>query len=194
MPGPRDSTTPGFTLLGAVTGHHGIRGWVRVRSFTRPAEEILQYHHWTLLPAAARGRFGRAGKDATQGGLPPRWRVAESRQQSNGLIVRLEGVSSREDAEPMIGCQIAIADGELPKLPDGEYYWAELIGLTVINRAGRRLGIVDHLLETGANDVLVVRDPVDADPSERLIPWGRDIIDKVDTVAGELHVDWESDD
>ncbi len=193
MPSPRKSSEPGFTLLGVITGHHGVRGWVRIRSHTRPAEEILQYDPWTLLPGDDRSLSGSADRDRQATDVSGSWRVADSRRQKNGLIVRLDGITSRDEAAPLIGLQIAVPDAEMPPPPDGEYYWADLIGLNVVNQDGERLGVVDHLLETGANDVLVVRQEGEAESTERLIPWGPDVIDGVDLDNRELRVNWGLD-
>ncbi|HEB76976.1 MAG TPA: 16S rRNA processing protein RimM, partial [Methylothermaceae bacterium] len=101
------------------------------------------------------------------------------------------GIDTRDQAEALKGAQISIAREQLPDLPPGEYYWTDLIGLRVIDTEGRDLGQVANLLETGANDVLIVRG---AGRREILIPWIRDrVIRKVDLAAGRIEVDWDPD-
>ncbi len=119
----------------------------------------------------------------------------DSLLQQRNLVVKLEGISSRDEAATLAGMQICIPVGDLPDLPAGEYYWSELIGLEVVNLAGEPLGAVDHLVETGANDVLVVKSRGGGDADiERLIPWIPQVIRDVDIGAGCLLVDWEPDD
>ncbi|MYH89526.1 MAG: 16S rRNA processing protein RimM [Gammaproteobacteria bacterium] len=179
-----------LTVIGEISSPYGVRGWVRVRSYTRPPEEILGYACWTLTPRNRSGGPGDAGRPAE---ARQSIRVMDSLLQKKHLVVKLEGISSRDEAASLSGMQVCIPAGDLPDLPAGEYYWSQLIGLEVANLAGESLGTVDHLVETGANDVLVVKYPgVDAD-AERLIPWIPQVIRAVDIGAGSLLVDWEGD-
>ena len=176
--------------MGEISSPYGVRGWVRVRSYTRPPEEILGYACWTLTP---RNRPGDPGGAGLQAAARQSRRVTDSLLQKRHLVVKLEGISSRDEAASLCGMQVCIPAGDLPDLPTGEYYWSQLVGLEVVNLAGESLGTVDHLVETGANDVLVVKYPgVDAD-AERLIPWIPQVIRAVDIGAGSLLVDWEGD-
>lgn len=159
--------------VGRVVGLFGIGGWIRVYSHTRPREAILSYSPWRVETAAG-------------------WReleVAEGRPQGKGVVARLAGYSDRDAAAELVGAEIAILISQLPKAGAHEYYWAELEGLRVVNLAGQELGRVSHLLETGANDVLVVRGE-----RERLIPFGQGIIRQVDLEAGVICVDWDAED
>lgn len=166
--------------MGEITAHYGVRGWVRLRSYTRPPEEILEFPRWTLVH-----------RDGTGGGRPGR--VVDHRLQKRGLVVKLEGFESRDEAEPLIGLQVCVPTEDFPVLPQGEYYWSQLVGLRVVNLAGEFLGTVDHLLETGANDVLVVKSRDGDAATERLIPWIPRVVRDVDTEAGRLQVDWDPD-
>ena len=150
-----------------------MRGWVRVYSHTRPRENILRYSPWYVK---------RAGE----------WRpmpLAGGRRHGKGVVARLEGCVDRDQARLLIGADIGLRREQLPELPEGEFYWADLEGLAVEDLKGRPLGRVDHLLETGANDVLVVRGE-----RERLIPfvYGQVVLD-VDLRAGRIRVDWDPD-
>jgi 16S rRNA processing protein RimM len=114
--------------------------------------------------------------------------VEEGSVHGRGVIAKLAGVDEREAAAALKGAEVAVARASLPQAPAGEYYWADLQGLRVINLQGEELGRVSHLLETGANDVLVVRGE-----RERLIPFVAAYVVKVDLAGGELVVDWGAD-
>ncbi|HEX7045687.1 MAG TPA: ribosome maturation factor RimM [Burkholderiales bacterium] len=159
--------------VGRVVGLFGVRGWVKVYSYTRPREAILQYDPWYLC-------------------LAGEWReraLAEGRMQGEGVIARLAGYEDRDTAAALVGADIAILAAQLPPTGEREYYWADLEGLRVVNLAGDELGIVSHLFETGANDVLVVRGE-----RERLIPFADSVVREVDLEAGVLRVDWDAQD
>lgn len=163
-----------YVILGQVVGVFGVKGWVKIRSDTEPRANILQYTPWYLKQ-----------NDAWQ-----TRRVAASQQQSKGLIVQFEGITDRDVAAQLVGCEIAVPREQLPAPGKDEYYWVDLIGLRVRNKQGEDLGKVTNLLETGANDVLVVQDG----ELEHLIPYvtGYYVL-KVDLEAGVIEVDWERD-
>ncbi len=159
--------------MGRVAGLYGIKGWVKVFSETEPRDNILEYSPWYLKVS---GKWQE---------MEP----AEGRIHGNGVVARLEGYSDRDQAARLVGAEIAIHRDQLPEIGEGEYYWSDLIGLKVVNTAGVELGQVDHLLETGANDVLIVKGE-----RERLIPYtpGQAVV-KVDLEAGVLTVEWDAD-
>lgn len=160
-------------MLGRVGAPHGVRGWIRVQSEARPPESILDFERWLVETSA--------GWQA--------WELVDRRITNKGLIARLAGCDDRETALALRHAAIAVERAELPTPPPGEWYWADLVGLTVETVGGTSLGRVDHLLETGANDVLVVQGE-----RERLIPWIADqVIREVDPGAGRLVVDWDED-
>ncbi len=161
----------GLVTLGRIVGLFGVRGWVKVYSDTRPPEAILTYRPW------------RVGKDAE---FSER-KLAEGRPHGRGIVVRFEGCTDRDQAANLVGSEIAVELSQLPAPKQGEYYWAQLEGLKVINLEGQELGTVSHLFETGSNDVLVVKDK-----RERLIPYTRDVIRNVDLDAGVMQVDWDA--
>jgi 16S rRNA processing protein RimM len=163
-------------VIGRISGVYGVKGWVRIRSFTEPAENLLGYRD---LKIRRRDQWETIEIDG-------------GRQQGKGLIAHLAGVDDRDSAELLNGCEIAITRDQLPSLVDGEYYWHQLEGLRV-ETAGKCLGQVDHLLETGANDVLVVK-PCEGsvDSRERLIPWVLGLyVKSVDLDRGVIQVDWD---
>jgi len=181
---------PGLIVLGEVTGHFGVKGWVKVKSYTRPQDSILAYKNWYLL--GQEGGLRKPSGPLMQ--APSVFKVAEARKQGRSLIARLEGVSSRESAEPLIGQVINVPVEDLEPAGDGEYYWTQLMGLEVSNLAGELLGEVDHLLETGANDVLVVigKDGK-GEPVECLVPWIEQVIVEVNLDQRRLLIDWDAD-
>ena len=162
-------------VLGRIAGLFGVKGWVKVYSETDPPANILDYSPWYLQMADG-------------------WRpyvVQQGQIHGKGIIARLEGCNDRDEASPLLGAEIAVDRDQLPVLTEDEYYWSDLIGLAVLNQTGQTLGKVDHLLETGANDVLVV---IGADKQECLIPYIRgDVVKEIDLVKGCLRVDWDPD-
>lgn len=161
-------------VLGRIVGAYGVRGWLRVTPCLEPRDALLGCDHWHLR------RDGRWQPVLRAGG----------RVHGRGLIIALAGISDRDSARALAGCEIGVPESSLPALPEGEYYAHQLVGLEVVNRAGRRLGRVHRLMPTGAHDVLVVRDG----EAERLIPYGEPVVAGVDLGAGCIRVDWEADD
>ena len=163
-------------IVGRIGGVYGVKGWVRIHSFTEPAENLLAYKNWTIL---------RQGKWETIC-------IDEGRRHGKGLVAHLKGVDDRDRAEALKGSEIAVPMAELPELVEDEYYWHQLQGLSV-TCAGELLGQVDHLIETGANDVMVVK-PCEGsrDQRERLIPWLRgSVVKDIDLPTGNIQVDWD---
>jgi 16S rRNA processing protein RimM len=163
-------------ILGEIVGLFGVKGWVKIRSHTRPREGIFSYNPWLL------------GRDS-------HWRPVElvtGKSQGKGLVAQLQGITDRDQAASLIGTEIAIDRDQLPKLPEGEFYWWQLEGLQVKNLQDQVLGTVEKLMETGANDVLIVKSEL-AGEEERLIPHIPDVVLKVDLEAGTLIVDWDKD-
>lgn len=172
----------GLVTLGRIVGLFGTQGWVKVYSYTRPPESILQYDPW-LIRSEGEWRNHRL-----QGG----------RRQGQGLVAHLEQCSTREEANRLIGADIAVPLERLPALPEGEYYWVQLEGLRVVNLENATLGVVSHLLETGANDVMVVvpqTSPAEERPqgNHRLIPYVAEVVKEVDLECGVVRVDWGLD-
>jgi len=115
--------------------------------------------------------------------------LLEGRQQGKGVVAHLQDCEDRDQAQALMGREIGIRRDQLPATAPGEYYWSDLEGLKVITLEGDALGSVDHLIETGANDVLVVKGE-----RERLIPFiSEQVIVAVDLEAGEIQVDWDKD-
>ena len=166
--------------VGKISTVHGVKGWVKVYSWTQPAENILQYQPWHLK--------GADGWEPVE--------ITGQRLHGKGIVVQLAGESDRDRArERFVGRDIAVPRSVLPALDDGDFYWRDLVGLRVRLEDGRDIGKVVRMLETGANDVMVVRgDRHSIDGRERLIPWVPDVyVTNVNTAEGWLAVAWDPD-
>lgn len=165
-------------VLGKIVSVHGIRGEVKVYSFTDPLDNLLDYRRWTL----------KRGTEVRQAEL------VQGRVQGNVLVAKLKGLDDREIARTFAEFEILVPRSELPVLDDGEFYWSQLEGLKVIDQNGQLFGILDHMLETGANDVMVVKPCAGSlDDRERLLPYTDQCVQAVDLDAGEIRVDWDAD-
>lgn len=162
-------------LLGMIVGVHGLRGEVKLESWTEPRLRILDYRPWLLETAP--GEVKEIGR-------------VQGRALGKGVVASLPGVADRETASTLIGAKIFVPRAALPPL-QGEFYQEDLVGLAVVNLAGVSLGKASHLFDTGANLVLVARDE---DGRERLIPYVTDVyVQAVDLDAGRIRVDWDED-
>jgi len=162
-----------FISVGLVSGIFGVRGWIKVFSYTEPRENILTYSPWTL----------RKGKDSKV------VKVVDGRRHGKTVVACLDGLNDRDGAADLNGWEILIRPEQLPKAKKGEYYWSDLIGLQVSTVDGIELGVVKQMLETGANDVIVVMGE-----RERLIPFLQEqTIKSIDLLAGVMVVDWDAE-
>ena len=127
-------------IMGQVSGVFGIKGWVRVFDYSRERGAILVHRRWLL-------RQGEKWQEVA---------VLDGRRQGKGVVAHLDGCDDRDQALTLIGMDVAVDQKWLESPQAGEYFWYQLEGLEVINLAGESLGRVDHLIETGANDVLVL--------------------------------------
>ena len=159
-------------VMGRVTGAFGIKGWVKVQPFTDSIDGLLGYPIWWL---------------EQDGGWSER-KVCDGAAHGRVLVAQLLGCEDRASAAALKGRAVAVPRAQLPASGRGEYYWADLVGLEVANREGLPLGRVVRLLETGANQVLVV-----GGERERLIPFIEAVVVAVDLAGGRLTVDWEAD-
>jgi 16S rRNA processing protein RimM len=169
-------TSEEFVPVGKISGAFGVKGWVKVFSFTEPRKNILSY---SPLYISRKGEWIEVKKSG-------------GRTQGKGVVMGLENVTDRDQVLPLIGAELAIKNTQLKPTAKDEFYWSELVGLTVINLQDQPLGQVDHLLETGANDVLVLK--VDGEDEKRLIPFVMDeIVKLVDVDKNLIQVDWGVD-
>ncbi|WP_440876455.1 ribosome maturation factor RimM [Thalassotalea sp. PLHSN55] len=165
-------------ILGKVGAVYGIKGWLKIHSFTDDQEAILDYFPWSL-------KLGNNTKPVE---------VTDWRKHNNGLIVQVAGITDRDVAQTLVGSEILVNEDMLPDLPEGEFYWRDLIGMAVVNTQGYNLGVVSDLMETGANDVLVVKaNPNDGfGKKERLIPYlFEQVVVEVSAENKQICVDWD---
>ncbi|MEH6446862.1 MAG: ribosome maturation factor RimM [Oceanospirillaceae bacterium] len=169
--------TEDLTIVGQITSVYGIKGWLKIYSHTEPMEGILDYKPWLIQ---------RNGQ----------WvpiDVEVSRKHGKGLVAKLEKVDDRDIARQYCGADIAVERSGLPELEVGEYYWSQLEQLTVYTLSGEELGKVSHLIETGSNDVLVVKgDSNSIDLRERMVPYLPDqVVKEINLEEGTMRVDWD---
>lgn len=174
--------TADSVVIGVVGRAFGVKGWCWITPYTRPADGITQYRQWFIQQPADGGVVG---------GVGAWYRVAKFATQSKGIVAKLDAVNDRSQAEALTGAEIRVSVDALPKVADGEYYWRDLTGCRVEHISGQNFGVVQELLETGANDVLVVGGD---GQRERLIPFIPD--DVLVSISLEQHlivVDWDPD-
>lgn len=159
--------------LGRITGPFGVKGWVKVRSYTEPAEEVLDFGEWHV--------------DVPRGG-PRTLRPLEGRRHGKAVVARLEGIGDRDAAAALAHCDVSVPRSQLPALEGGQYYWADLEGLEVVTTDGTVLGRLQGFAETPANPVMIV-----VGERERLVPLVPQHLKEVDLDAGRVVVDWDPD-
>lgn len=156
--------------VGRLAAPYGIKGWLHLLSFTHPPDNIFQYTNW-------------------QTNHRDQWQsiqVAAHKPHGNGFIVKVQGCDDCNQAVLLKGAEILIDRAQLPDTVEGEYYWNDLIGLTVIHIDGHTLGIIDYLFATDANDVIVTKGQ-----KIHYIPYTKDAIKSVNLAAGTITVDWD---
>jgi len=165
------TTTEKMVIVGKVGTAHGVQGWVKIHSFTQPAEQLANYSPWYL-------------KKGEQ------WQAIEidaAQMHGNGLKAKFAHCDDRDTALNFTNLEIGVPRKKFPKLPKGEYYWVDLQGLLVKNLDGIELGTIDHLFSTGANDVIVIKGD-----KEHLLPFVKEhVVKSVDLTKGEMIVDWD---
>ncbi|GAA6140466.1 ribosome maturation factor RimM [Hydrogenophaga sp. 5NK40-0174] len=186
--------------LGRFHGPYGVKGWIHVQAYSPDAEVLFKAKEWFLMPPSTQGRPAAAkNKPAVAPAIagPSRVQVQGIKSHSDGIVVHLQGLDDRTQAESLKGVRIFVSRAAFPAAPDGEFYWVDLIGLQVVNREGVDLGQVHDLMPTGPHSVLVLRFPVESDSGhgegERMIPFVDAYIDEVDTAGKRIVADWQPD-
>ena len=176
--------------VGRVLGAWGIKGGIRVQPFSKDPEALLSAKRWFIRPPEGLGaKLGVLS-------FPPSLRVTHSKVHGDSVVATAQQLPDRNAAEAMQGARIFISRSNFPSAGDGEFYWIDLIGLSVRNREGLELGTVSELMSTGPQTVLVLTQPNPDDaakPLERMIPFVSAYVDKVDMTARLILVDWQAD-
>lgn len=167
-------------VLGQIGAVYGVKGWLKIQSYTDDAEAIFDYSPWQIV----------------KGGKQQQVQVEEWRRHNKGLIAKLANIDDRDGAHALTGSDVVITAEQLPALPEDEFYWRDLIGMTVVNTDGYNMGVVDQIMATASNDVMVVKaNSNDAfGRSERLIPFIQSqYVQSVDRQNKHIIVDWPAD-
>jgi 16S rRNA processing protein RimM len=177
-------------VLGRITGVYGVKGWLKVFSYTDPMEAIVDYRPWFIKPEGRKIPWNQI-------------ELESGKRHAKTVVVKFAGCNDRDLAMTYIGSEIAIEKSQLETLQGkDEYYWQDLMGLRVINQQNIELGLVKDIMETGVNDVLVVvyesesteAETTGSEQRERLIPWTmHNAIVSVDLEKGVIEVDWDAD-
>ena len=160
-----------LVTLGHVSGLFGVKGWIKIHSYTDPRDGIVGFETWIL----------RSGDDEKT------IEVEEGKNHGRTVVAKLKSVDDREQASALVGAEIAVERAALGPCDPGQYYWTDLEGMEVITTSGQTLGRLDHLFETGAHDVMVV-----AGDRQRLIPFVQGtVVQEVELEQRLLIVDWD---
>jgi 16S rRNA processing protein RimM len=165
-------------VLGKAVGAYGVKGWVRIHPFADDPLSWRSIKRWWMKP---------------DGNSIQSWEPIELfqlKEHGDGIVALFEGVNDRNGAEKLVGKLIGAERSEMPVPAENEFYWGDLTGLAVKNSQGEMLGLIQGLMETGANAVLVV---VDASKAKRLIPFVSHVVTQVDLERREVLVDWGLD-
>lgn len=161
-----------YIVVGKIGSTYGIQGWLKVFSFTEVMADILDYSPWYLEDGEG-------------------WKCIEikaGREHGKSLVAHFSGFNTPEHARVLTGKKIAIKRSQLPALPTDEYYWTDLEGLMVIDQHGNELGRILYMLETGSNDVLVIKNQ----GKEHAIPYlPGTVVTSIDLAQQVMHVDWD---
>lgn len=167
-----------FLVIGQFGRPYGIQGWIKLFSFTEISESIFKYKPWCIK----------------QSNLFKLIKIKNWKKNNKVIIVKVDGINNRIQAEIIKNKKIFIDSNNLTKLESGSYYWKDIIRCTVINTDNYILGTVKEILETGSNDVLVIRSNINDifKIKERLIPWlETKIIKNIDIYKKIIKVEWD---
>ena len=165
-----------LVVMGRIVAPYGILGWVKIQPSTEYLDSLLDYENWHI------------GKDSNF----KVFFVETAKTHVDTLVAKLEGINDRDAAFALKSKLIAVMRSELPKATEGEYYWSDLVGLKVKNLQDVDFGVITEVFETGANDVLVVKDLNGEKLIERLVPFTQQVIIEVDIANKTMLIDWDA--
>jgi 16S rRNA processing protein RimM len=170
--------------VGRIADAWGIKGWFKVLPHSASPEALFSSKRWYLLPT-------ERGAKTFSGAML--LRVREAKEHSDTVVAQAQDVDDRTAAEALKGARIFVPRSSFPTAATDEFYWVDLIGLSVVNREGVELGRVKELLSTGPQTVLVIEYVEAGKPAERMIPFVAVYVDSVDLAAKRIAVDWQAD-
>lgn len=187
--------------VGRIIDAWGVKGWIKVQPFSSEPDALLAAGQWFLkgadgpAPGAPVKPAAPARPGAPARALPPVLQVKGARRHGDVVVAAAAEVPDRNAAEALKGARVFVSRANFPKADDGEYYWVDLLGLSVFNRQGELLGTVADLIDTGPHTVLrIVAEAADgAEPVERLVPFVDAYVDTVDLPTRRITVDWGLD-
>ena len=171
--------------VGRIAAPWGIKGWFKVHAHSASPEALFSSKRWYLLPP---DRLNPKVTTPFSGCV--KIKIRQTKEQGGGIVAEADGIDDRNLTEQLQGCRIYVSRESFPSTDEGEYYWVDLIGLSVVNRQGVALGTVQELLATGPQTVLVLQPPEGDVRKERMIPFVDHFVDKVDLAARLITVDW----
>lgn len=176
--------------VGRIVDAWGVKGWVKVQPYSAEPQALFSSKRWYIQPPEERFAKPRApGAPA----WPTLLRVSQAKDHGDVIVAQLHDVTDRNGAEALRGARLFVSRASFPTADANEFYWVDLVGLDVVNRAGVHLGQIVDLLDTGAHSVLRLEDRTGAQPIERLIPFVDAYVDTVDLPGRRVTVDWSPD-
>ena len=167
-------------ILGKITGYYGVKGWLKIYSYTQPRENIVRYKSLQIRLGNSRGASNAWQAIALDSG----------KAHGKGVVAHFTGYDTRELSAALIGAELAVPRSEFKPAAENEYYWTDLIGLKAVNLEGVELGQISSLMETAANDVLLIK-PLQSNEAEILVPFVMPhFVKKVDLEQGVIELDW----
>lgn len=187
-PGEGETWPADAVEIGRVLGAWGVKGGIKVKPFAADPQALFCSKRWYLRPPeTVLPQGNRASRP-----LPPLLRVVQAREHGDGVVATVQDIADRDAAQALAGARVFVQRASFPTPDEDEFYWVDLIGLAVSNRAGVELGTVTGLIETGPHCVLRVQG-AGADAPERLIPFVAAYVDAVDLPGRRIAVDWDPD-
>lgn len=171
--------------MGRIVAPYGIFGWLKVQPSTETIDSLLDYPDWWV------GRDDNSTQPGIRNAPWQKYRVEAVKVHADSLLVKLQGVSDRDGALALKSRHVSIPREQFPEAGEDEYYWSDLIGLSVSNQQDVAFGTITEVFETGANDVIVVKQAGEA--RERLIPFIADVVLEVDLAGKRMRVDWDAE-
>ncbi|HWI10149.1 MAG TPA: ribosome maturation factor RimM [Burkholderiaceae bacterium] len=180
--------------VGRIVDAWGLKGWIKVQPFAADPQALFSSRRWFLLPSEKVGPLRPAGVTS----IPSLLRITQVKDHGDVVVALAQEVPDRSAAEALRGARVFIGRASFPSAGPDEFYWVDLIGLAVVNRAGERLGTVAGLIDTGPHSVLRVTPDsvpagVSAQQAERLIPFVGAYVDEVSLEQRVVTVDWGLD-